>query len=153
MMDVNKKQENLMRHLGELLDHDLGYLYGEHESGPNGEKKEFLNSGKRFLKQLGKDLGLTEMKTAMNPSGIAVSGDVTLMGMWNDSNGIYISMSQPMLMDWCLLYREIKHMKDYSGGFNRYLNCAFLKRSSYLELKQKFLNLNINKEDAYGVPA
>ena len=38
-----KSQENNMRRLAELLSHNLGYIFGEREAGPNGDKKTFLN--------------------------------------------------------------------------------------------------------------
>lgn len=42
-----KSQENNMRRLANLLSKDLGYIWGERESGPNGAKKTFLNLGTR----------------------------------------------------------------------------------------------------------
>ena len=48
-----------MRKLAELLSHDLGYIWGEKEGGPNGDKKVFLNTGKAFLRALAKDLHIS----------------------------------------------------------------------------------------------
>ena len=36
-----KSQENNMRRLAVLLSHDLGYIWGEKECGPNGAKRRF----------------------------------------------------------------------------------------------------------------
>lgn len=47
-MSVQSQEKN-MRKLAELLSHDLGYIWGERESGPNGDKKTFLKTGKTFL--------------------------------------------------------------------------------------------------------
>lgn len=88
-----KSQENNMRRLATLLSQDLGYIWGDRESGPNGAKKPFLNLGKVFLRALAKDLGLRDAKVTSNPGGIAVSGDCSLIGMW-DQGGIYINISQ-----------------------------------------------------------
>lgn len=56
-----KSQEGHMRQLALLLTTDLGCIFDERESGPNGSKKAFLNVGKVFLRALAKDLGLHEV--------------------------------------------------------------------------------------------
>lgn len=89
-----KSQENNMRHLAALLGQDLSYCRGDTESGPNGDKKTFLNVGKVFLRALATDLGLRDSKVSSNAGGIAVSGECTLIGMWEDG-GIYIRLGQP----------------------------------------------------------
>ena len=81
----------------EQYSHDLSYIYGERESGPNGDKKTFLRVGKAFLHALSKDLRLRDAKITSNAGGIAVSGECTLIGMWEDS-GIYICIEQPCFM-------------------------------------------------------
>lgn len=50
----HKSQEKNMRKLAELLGQELSYIWGENESGPNGAKKQFLNTGRTFLRALGK---------------------------------------------------------------------------------------------------
>ena len=47
-----KSQEGHMRQLALLLTTDLGCIFDERESGPNGSKKAFLNVGKVFLRAL-----------------------------------------------------------------------------------------------------
>lgn len=59
-----KSQEGHMRQLALLLTTDLGCIFDERESGPNGSKKTFLNVGKVFLRALAKDLGLHEVTSA-----------------------------------------------------------------------------------------
>ena len=100
-----KSQGSNMRRLSVLLSHDLGYAYGDKERGPNGRKKIFLNTGKAFLRALAKDLGLRDALVSANEGGIAVSGECTLIGMWEEG-GIYICLSQPVGGgDKVLLYR------------------------------------------------
>ena len=70
-----KSQENNIRRFAELLGHDLGYIWGERESGPKGDKKVFLNVGKTFLRALAKDLGRNDAAVTANAGGIAVSGE------------------------------------------------------------------------------
>ncbi len=136
-----KSQEANMRRLAELLSHDLGYIWGEREGGPNGDKKTFLNVGKTFLRTLGKDLGLRDVKVVSNAGGIAVSGECTLIGMWEDS-GIYISIQQPYCMGQnLLLYRTVRHIKDYKGGYNNFVARRELSRMSYAELLNRLLAL------------
>ena len=79
-----KSQEGHMRQLALLLTTDLGCIFDERESGPNGSKKAFLNVGKVFLRALAKDLGLHEVTVSANSGGIAVSGTCSLYGMWED---------------------------------------------------------------------
>lgn len=126
-----KSQESNMRRLADLLGQDLGYIWGEKESGPNGAKRTFLNVGRTFLRALAKDLCLRDYKVTSNPGGIAVSGDCTLMGMW-ECGGIYINLSQPTCGgDRVVLYRTVRHMKDYTGGYNHWLTRRDLAALSY----------------------
>lgn len=138
-------QEKNMRRLAALLSRDLGCIYGEKECGPNGDKRTFLNVGRTFLRALSKDLGLRDARITANPGGIAGSGDCTLIGMWGNG-GIYIQTGQ-ILSDRnrVVLYRTVRHMKDYSGGYNNYLTCGDLERLSYRQLLDKFLAFR--KED------
>ena len=88
-----KSQEGHMRQLALLLTTDLGCIFDERESGPNGSKKAFLNVGKVFLRALAKDLGLHEVTVSANSGGIAVSGTCSLYGMWED-RGIAVWIEQ-----------------------------------------------------------
>ena len=130
----HKSQEKNMRRLAGLLSQDLSYIWGERESGPNGAKKQFLSTGRAFLRELGKDLGLRDAKASSSPGGIAVSGDCTLMGMWH-TNGLHVTLSQFCSdRDSVLLYRTIRHSKDYQGGRNLYLTRRDLAEMSYPDL-------------------
>ena len=130
-----------MRRLAELLSHDLEYIWGERECGPNGDKKVFLNVGKNFLRALGKDLGLRDFKVTSNAAGIAVSGECTLIGIWEDS-GIYICIEQPCFMgEDVLLFRSVRHMRDYKGGYNNYVSRRELARMSYEELCARLMTV------------
>ena len=93
-----KSQEGHMRQLALLLTTDLGCIFGERESGPNGSKKAFLNVGKVFLRALAKDLGLHEVTVSANSGGIAVSGTCSLYGMWED-RGIAVWIEQRLCAD------------------------------------------------------
>ena len=142
-----KSQEKNMRRLAELLGQDLSYIWGENESGPNGAKKQFLNTGRTFLRALGKDLGLRDAETRSNPGGIAVSGESTLMGMWQ-TNGLYVHLSQPCCdRERVLLYRTVRHSKDYTGGRNLYLTRQDLAEMSYPDLL--FLLAAVREEGGY----
>ena len=131
-----KSQEKNMRKLADLLGRDLSYIWGERESGPNGDKKVFLNTGKMFLRALAKDLGFSEYKVSANPGGIAVSGDCSLIGMWESGNsGLYIHIGQPCFdRERVMYYRTVRHIKDYSGGHNQFITRRELKNLSYGQL-------------------
>ena len=129
-----KSQESNMRRLSMLLSHDLSFIGGERECGPNGSKKAFLNTGKAFLRALARDLGLHDVTVSANSGGIAVSGECTLIGMW-ETGGIYICLYQSAGGgNNVLLYRTVRHSRDYKGGYNRYLTCRALKKWSYQHL-------------------
>lgn len=136
-----KSQEKNMRKLAELLDRNLGYIWGEREGGPNGDKKVFLNTGKAFLRALAKDLGFVEYKVSANPGGIAVPGDCILVGMWENS-GLYIDISQFSFgPGFALLYRSVRHIRDYSGGHNQFITHRELETLSYDQLVEKLNRL------------
>ena len=126
-----KSQSANMRMLAKIMSTDLGYIWGERESGPNGAKKSFHTKGRAFLSSLEKDLGFTEMKVIKNYADIAVSGEVILMGMWKEGNGLYIQLSQDNIFKTCILYRSIQNIKDYSGGRNNYINTSEMAMGDY----------------------
>lgn len=135
-----KSQETNMRRLAGLLSHDLGYIGGERESGPNGEKKVFLNVGKTFLRALAKDLGLRDASVTSNAAGIAVSGECCLTGMW-ENGGLHVCIKQPCSGQNVLLYRSVRNLKDHRGGYNHYITRMELANLSYERLMNRLLTL------------
>ena len=137
-----KSQKDNMNAIYSLISGDLGYIYGERESGPNGAKKSFLTKSAAFLRALGKDLGFTEMRVNTNPGGIAVSGEVSLYGMWSEGNGLYFKINQPLSMQNGIFpYRSINHLKDYRGGQNNWLPCIIFESADYQKLMDTLLEL------------
>lgn len=129
-----KSQERNMRKLADLLGRTLGYIWGEREGGPNGDKTVFLNTGKVFLRALAKDLGFMKSKVSANPGGIAVSGDCSLIGMW-EHIGLDIQLSRPCFqVEDVLRYRTIWNIKDHIGGRNQYITRWQLETLSYSQL-------------------
>ncbi len=112
-------QEKKMSEIYNLLQQDLGYVFGDKESGPNGIKKDFLRKSAAFLRQLGKDLSFNQMNVSTGAGGIAVSGEVSLYGMWGEGNGLFFEITQSRMYSLGLLYREISHIRDYKGGYNQ----------------------------------
>ena len=104
-------------------------------------KEKFKRVGKKAMVELALLLDLNEFKYDFNPGGIAVSGDLTLMGMWSEGNGIYVSMNKdfPNKPWGDVLFRSIKHMKDYSGGTNQWLRYEELQFPEVL--KERILTL------------
>ena len=145
-----KSQETNMRRLAELLGRDLSYIWGERESGPNGDKKVFLNVGKTFLRALAKDLGLHDARVTSNAAGIAVSGECYLTGMWEGS-GLHICIEQPCIGSDVLLYRSVRNLKDHRGGYNHYITRLELANMSYEQLLNRLLALR--KDVSYGCAA
>jgi hypothetical protein len=87
-------------------------------------KKLHGRMGKAALKQIAQNLGLKEFKVNYNPSGIINAGYVSLIGMFDETRGVYISVSSSGIFNdgKNILYRSVKHMKDYTGGMNHYLS-------------------------------
>lgn len=101
-------------------------------------KDEFKKKSMSFLRRLAKDLNVVEKDIDFNPAGVAVSGDATLMGMWGEDNGIYVTISDDTLM-----YRSIKHMKDYKGGSNNFIWSSWNKNYNlkYEEVLERMLRI------------
>lgn len=145
----SKSQERNMRQLAALLSQDLGYVFGEKESGPNGAKRSFLNVGKRFLRDLARDLGLQNVQVTSNAAGIGVSGECCLMGMW-ENGGICVVLTQMHCAEERVMcYRTIRNMKDHKGGRNVFLARRELEKLTYEQLLKKFSALR-KEGTAYG---
>jgi hypothetical protein len=92
-------------------------------------KEKFKRIGKKAMVELALLLDLKEFTYHFNSGGIAVSGDLTLMGMWGPENGVYVTMNKdfPKALWGQVLYRSIKHMKDYTGGPNNWFGFELLQ--------------------------
>ena len=139
-MSIQSQKKN-MKIIHGLISQDLGYIYGERESGPNGAKRQFHTKSAAFLRALGVDLGFKSFKVKNNYAGIAVSGEITLMGMWDDGSGLYLQIAQPVMNWQAFLYRHISHMKDYTGGPNQWLSCDLFANGEYEKLLDTLLAL------------
>ena len=104
-------------------------------------KTMFKRIGVKAMKELAVALELKEYNVSFNPGGIAVSGDLLPIGMWTENLGVYISMNKdfPNAPWGQILYRTIKHMKDYTGGSNNWLKFELLAKPD--ELKDKIMRL------------
>ena len=145
-MSLQSQQGN-MRRLHDLLSQDLSYIHGERERGPSGAKKTFLHVGRVFLRALAKDLGLRDAVVRSNAAGIAVSGECSLSGMWEE-NGIYICVGQFAAGGKnVVLYRTIRSLKDCRGGYNNWICLDEWEDMSYTRLLEK-LNA-LRRDHAY----
>ena len=151
-MSMQSQKKN-MKTIHGLLSQNLGYIFGERESGPNGTKKQFHTKSAAFLPALGKHLGFRECKVMNNYGGIAVSGEVTLMGMWSEGNGLYVQLSQSSMGWQSFLYRQISHMKDYTGGRNQWLPADMFASGKYAELVDTLLALRKPSKEEAGYAA
>ena len=100
-------------------------------------KDNYLSSGRSVLRAIAKHYGLVEHVVSVNRAGVAVSGDITLIGMFSDmEHGIYIHMSEPRLFGMYtqpeFYYRSVSHIKDYTGGTNQTM--TYEELASDLEL-------------------
>ena len=129
-MSIKSQQLN-MKTIHGLVSQSLSYIHGGHETKVNGAKKQFHTKSAAFLRALGKDLGFAEYKVENNHAGMAVSGEITLRGMWGEGNGLYLQLSQSVTNRRDFLYRSIKHMKDFTGGCNQWLPCSLFASGDY----------------------
>jgi hypothetical protein len=122
---------------------ELAFLMTNGEEGRYNEefKKKFKTVGLKAMKELACLLELKEFDVHFNPAGIACSGDLTLIGMWEEGKGIYITMNKdfPNKPWGDVLYRTVKHMKDWTGGGNNYFEFDLL--GSPNGLKERIMNL------------
>ncbi len=128
--------------MGKFLNQLAYMMLSKEEANYNASfKEQFKKVGKRAMIELADLLELKEVDIDFNPGGIAVSGDLSLMGMWGPENGVYVMMNKdfPNAPWGQVLYRSIKHMKDYTGGPNQWLPYEALKSPGVL--KQRILTL------------
>ena len=149
-MSLRSQQQN-MKTIHSLVSMDLGYIHGERESGPNGAKKLFHTKSAAFLRALGKDLGFNEFKVATEHGGIAVSGEITLIGLWGDGSGLFFQISQGV---WngskSFLYRSVSGMKDYNSGRNQWIPECVFRDGNYERLVDMLLELKAGMEVMVG---
>lgn len=151
-MSIQSQSQN-MKIIHSLVSQNLGYIYGERESGPNGAKRQFHTKSAAFLRALGVDLGFKSFDVKNNHAGFAVSGEITLMGMWDDGNGLYLQISQPMMNRKTFLYRHISHMKDYIGGPNQWLSCDMFANGEYEKLRDTLMALRKKSKEVFSCAA
>lgn len=83
-------------------------------------KTEFKTLCREALTVLAEELELKQYDVRFNAGGIAVSGDATLHGMWEDGKGIYVTVNKDGMSPG-LMYRTVKSMTDYTGGQNNWI--------------------------------
>lgn len=77
-------------------------------------KQRFHIDGKKFLKELAKEIGVADQcDIRSNMGGMAVSGEVTL-----HADSLYVQLFESCRPGVHVLYRSCKGRKDYSGGTN-----------------------------------
>ena len=136
-------------HVGKYLTELAMFLMNGVSANYNQEEKDkFKKIGKKAMNELAQLIELTEYKWDFNPGGIAVSGDLHLMGMWGKENGVHIFMNKDFMgskTPWGdVCFRTIAHMQDYGGGANQWLRFEELKNDR--ALKQRILALRKKEE-------
>lgn len=71
----------------------------------------------------------------------------TLIGMW-ETGGIYVCLYQSAGGgNDVLLYRTVRHCRDYKGGYNRFLSRRDLEGGSYAHLLETLSRLRKDRVD------
>ncbi len=121
VINIHRKKDQFkyMSKLADMLMGPVSLSYNEWA------KAKFKEVGIKAMEELGWLLELNRFETRFNPGGIAVSGDIVLMGMWNRYIGIYVLLNKGVMRSG--YYRAIQHMQDYTGGVNHQLSYRLLK--------------------------
>jgi hypothetical protein len=93
-------------------------------------KAEFIRLGKKFIKDVVAELknrGISQIESDYNRGGIAVSGEFTILGLYETgAGGFYIQLSLSSFSSDYGFYRATKGLKDYTGGINRQISSQLL---------------------------
>ncbi len=109
----------------EKLLNELASLLNTKELSYNDEaKQKYARIGRAAFRALAGTMPFVEVDVRFNAGGIAVSGDLTLHGMFADGTGIYMNLNQhswdgSKVSCYC---RSVKSMKDYTGGRNNWVS-------------------------------
>jgi hypothetical protein len=119
-------KENI--HMSKRLTDLVAFIENNEFAYKPGNKTILKRKGKAAFKELGELLGLQEMSAHFNQGGIAVGGDLMLIGLWEEGKGIYINFSADSFssQDHRLMYRSVTHMKDWTGGRNQWTSISSL---------------------------
>ena len=99
------------------------------------KKKEFKRLAMKYFRDMAKTMQsytsnpVTDTEVSFNPGGIAVSGDISFRGMFDENQGFHLFFNLGGFGDY-ITYRSIKDMKDYSGGPNRQMPLSELSEPS-----------------------
>lgn len=106
-------------------------------------KQMFQQMGMKAMRRLASALKLKKFEVRFNAGGIAVSGDLTLHGMFDDQIGVYITINKGLFSEngFSFLYRTVKGMEDYSGGSNNYFR-DIVSEKEIVETIHKLCNVN-----------
>ena len=83
-------------------------------------KRSYEKAGKKALVELAVAMGFQQSRVWYSKGGIAVSGDLHLMGMWSEDSGVHIFFSMGRYDS--IVFRKIKHLQDYTGGMNHHIS-------------------------------
>ena len=106
-------------------------LRNQYISGDEDSKKSFQMIGKDFCAELSKKCECIDSTYHYNKSGVACSGDHTLVMSFSNDKHIYVSFNADNICDLGVLYRTMKHPKDWTGGGNHWCGWEDLKDLSY----------------------
>jgi hypothetical protein len=98
-------------------------------------KKRFHADGRKFMKELASELGLTgRCDISSNQGGIAVSGEIYL-----HADHLFVQMSEGISSDGPdLLFRSCKNRQDDTGGRNNFITMKRL--AQWPEEQTRFLD-------------
>lgn len=98
---------------------ESGFIHAVEAGYPSGKeyarevKENWKHVSKGYFSMVGRDLNLDYMNVWFNPGGIAVSGDINLMGM-KDGSGFHLFGN----LEFGFTLRSAKSLTDFSGGRN-----------------------------------
>lgn len=123
MNELNKKRAGTVWKLSQM---ELNGYSDENQS----RKEEWMHVSYYLLRAIGVEIGLKPMKVHKTKGGIAISGDISLMGMLGEGHGIAIYFGSPRLFGGppSFYYRRISSMTDHAAAGNQTMTHEELAR-------------------------
>jgi hypothetical protein len=117
----------------------LGHLLLQRVSRSYEAKSEFMRKAAAFCRGLAKDLGFCNFKIVINKGGNAISGEVSIYGVWQEGNGLFIEVSQMSIKDAGIMYRAISDINGAKCRKTHFISTAILLGADYGALLKTFL--------------
>lgn len=146
-----RRQKRRIKRLSELATQNLLHIPGLPKHGPNSARRDFLHTGRAFLRTLAKSMGFQSWTVRTVSGGPEVPGMVNLDGMWTEGQGLRVSVTQGCKdeFDLCMYFYHTPKGKWNGCETTHYLSPGVLAVILYEDLCAMMLNYKPEESD-YG---